>query len=297
MLIKPSKLVGTLEELQAALNNPDISDITINSTIFISENTVIDFHGKRVTIVLNFSRSSVFILDAEGIELTFKSSTGSGGIVPVRLNQDVALIQNDNINNTVTFDAGFNVDYSESKNFNIIKSSKKTTLNFSGANIKNNKLIWANRINISGGSITCTSATAIYISKNGTFNMSGGKVQSTSENNVGIVIGDGVKANIFGGTAGSIRINGDGASLKISSDAKIIDDRYNCICIYISEESTNVSIEMSGGSIESGYIGINNSSVSSKINITGGTISANDNGIYSKGSVNITGGEIISKGT
>ncbi len=86
MLIKPSKLVGTLDELQAALNNPDISDITINATISISKDTVIDFHGKRVTIVLNFSRDAVFTLDNPNITLTFKSSTGSGGIVPVRLN-------------------------------------------------------------------------------------------------------------------------------------------------------------------------------------------------------------------
>ena len=98
MSIKPSKLVGTLDELQEVLNDPDISDITINSTISILENTVIDFNGKTVNIVVNFSRDSVFSLDAENIELTFKSSGDSGGVVPVRLNQAVALVNNDNIN-------------------------------------------------------------------------------------------------------------------------------------------------------------------------------------------------------
>lgn len=295
MPITLSNLVGTLDELQAALTGAGTSDITINSTISIDKDTVIDLNGKKVNIVANFSRDAVFTLDAEGITLTFKSSTGSGGIVPVRLNQAVALIENNNFNNTVTFDAGFNVDYSAFENFNVIRSPKAMTLNFTGANITSEKRISATAINISGGSITCSGEdVAIYVSKNGTFNMSGGTVKTTSENYGSILLNSRGTANISGGTTESIRINGDGGSLKISDDAKIIDDGSG---IYIPEESTNVSIEMSGGSIESGYNGISNHSASSKINITGGTISAVEIGIASKGSVNISGGEIISKGT
>ncbi len=293
MLIRPSKLVGTLDELQAALNNPDISNITINSTISIDKDTVIDLNGKNVNIVANFSRDAVFTLDAEGISLTFKSSNGSGGIVPVRLNQAVALIENNNFKNTVTFDTGFDVDYSAFKNFNVIKSPNAMTLNFTGANITSTKKISAVSINISGGSITC-SGEDVAILPYGTFNMSGGKVKTFDEGAISIFISDGVKANISGGTTGSIRINGDGANLKISGDAKIIADGHG---IYIPEASSNVSIEMNGGSIESGYTGINNDSVSSNINIIGGTISAGFHGIDSAGSVNISGGEIISKGT
>lgn len=295
MPITLSNLVGTLDELQSALTGADVSDITINSTISIDKDTVIDLNGKTVNIVANFSRDAVFTLNNPNITLTLKSSNGSGGIVPLRLSQFVTLVQNDNINNTVTFDAGFDVDYSEKENFYVIKSSKKMTLNFSGANIKTNKLIWANHINILDGSITCTDATALYVSKKGTFNMSGGTVKSTSENNFSIVISDGVKANITGGTTGSIRMNGDGGSLKISNNAKIVDRSSG---IAIPEESSNVSIEMSGGSIESiDAVGIGNGSLSSMINISGGKISTGGNGIYSKGAVNISDGEIFSKGT
>ena len=298
MSIKPSKLVGTLDELQAVLNDPDISDITINSTISISENTVIDFNGKTVNVVVNFSRDSVFSLDAENIALTFKSSGESGGVVPVRLHQAVALVNNDNINNTVTFDEGFDVDYSEFENFKVIELSKRMTLNFIGANITSNGKISASSINISGGSITCAGEdTAVSIFSYGSFNMSGGKVRSNSENKVSIVFNSRVTANISGGTTGNIRINGDGTILKISGNAQIIDDSG---CIYVPENSTNVSIEMNGGSIESSKgNGINNcaSDSGSKINITGGIISANQAGIYSKCPVNISDGKIISKGT
>ena len=209
MPITLSNLVGTLDELQAALTGADVSDITINSTISILEDIVLDFNGKTVKIAENFSRDSVFILSKPNISLTFKSSNGSGGIVPVKLNQSGGLVFNDTRNSTVTFDEGFEADYSEFKNFNLIRDAfdvfgpcpVNVTLNFSGANIKIYRQIYAHNVNISGGSIYYTGEdAAIVIAENGVLNISNGAVKSVNEKRFCIGISGGAEANIFGGT-------------------------------------------------------------------------------------------------
>lgn len=241
-------IIDTLEKLQNFLDNSNYSVASITSCISITKDTVIDLHGKTIKISDTFLYDCVFVLNASPITLTFKSSNGSGGIVPENSNEKVALIKNRVLNNTVTFDEGFDVDCSEFENFNFVESSQPITLNFSGANITTHHAIETTDINISGGSITCNGEdVAIRVINNGKLNISGGKIS--------------------GG-------------------------------IYVPEESTNVYIEMSGGSIESrNGNGIFNcaSDRGSKINITGGTISVAKNGIYSKSHVNISGGKIISE--
>lgn len=291
-----AKLVGTLDALQKALKNPNSNQITINSTILINEDTVIDLNGKTVNIVANFFGDSVFKFNNSNISLTFKSSSDSGGIVPIRLNKDYALVSNAGSNNTVTFDTGFDVDYSRFKNFDVIKSSKAITLNFSGANLTYAKQIRSSFVNVSGGSLTCTDDAALVITSNGKLNITGGTVKTTAQNKVSITLNSEVKANISGGTTGCIRLNDDGSSLTISDNAQIIDSSAG---IYVPEESTNVLIEMTGGTITSenncGIYCVASDS-GSKINITGGTIKAAENGVYSFSLLNVSGGTFISEG-
>ena len=288
------RTVKTIEGLQAALANSKADKITIISTILINANTVIDFNGKSVKLSKQFSDECIFKLNAPNINLTLKSSEGSGGIIPAKSDKNITLISNSFENNNVTFDAGFTAEYSDFKNFYIVEKSNTVALNFSGANITTNNCIYAKDIKISGGNIICTGEEAA-IGINGSFNMSGGNVKTNSENYVSIVFYGGVKANISGGTTGTIRINDDDGSLKISGDAKIIAKSNG---IYISEKSTNVYIEMNGGSIESSerFAIFNRASDGgSKIVITGGKISsANKNGIFSKCPVYISGGYFFS---
>lgn len=202
------RTVKTIEGLQTVLADPNATKISIIGTIPVTKNTVLDFNGKTVKIAENFSRDSVFLLSKPNVSLTFKSSNGSGGIVPVKLNQNGGLVLNDTQNSTVTFDAGFDVDYSEFKNFNIIVDSfnifgacpTNAALNFSGANVKINRQIYAYDINISGGSINYTGEdAAIQIAENGSFNMSGGTIKSDNEKSAAIVISAESEVNISDG--------------------------------------------------------------------------------------------------
>lgn len=263
-------IIDTLEKLQNFLDNSNYSVASITSCISITKDTVIDLHGKTIKISDTFLYDSVFVLNASPITLTFKSSNGSGGIVPENSNKEIALVKNGVLNNTVTFDEGFDVDCSEFENFNFVESSQPITLNFSGANIATNRPIraWDN-INISGGSVICNGEdVAIMVINNGKLNISGGKIsggicvpeESTnvyiemsggiieSRNGYGILnftSDRGSKINITGGTI-SVAKNGIYSKSHVNiSGGKIISESKECTLI--GGYGSNAVISISDG--------------------------------------------------
>ena len=259
------RTVKTLEGLQKVLADPKSTKISIIGTISIEKDAVIDFNGKTVKLAESFARDSVFTLSSPNISLTLKSSNGSGGIVPTRLNQGGGLVLNDTQNSTVTFDAGFDVDYSKFKNFNIVMDTLEAfgncpvnvKLNFSGANIKTNRQIYAYNINISGGSINYTGEdSAIVIADNGTFNMSGGTIFATKHDiySKSLINISGGKIISRGKNYSAVFVDGSNAVISISDGTFISVSS----CVYLINGAKG---KITGGTFEGHCaIGIEDSS-------------------------------------
>jgi len=275
----------------------NVSGGTVSATtgmaIYHNSGNAVNISGGTVSagnnIAIYLASVSVITISGTTTKVTSANTSSTGGTICLAgigtSNAARLIVQGGTVENTSTGDSYANTVYNSSPG--AVNVSGGTVSATTGTAIRNNS---TGAVNVSGGTVSATTGTAIYNSKEGVITISGTTTSVTSANSSNT---SGTICLASSGSSTDARLNIEGGIVRNTSTNSSTDNN----AIYNNSAG---AVNISGGTVSTtDGVAISNNS-SGAVNITSGTLTTGGTvvTIYntSTGTVNVSGGTVTSTG-
>ena len=283
--------VSSAEEMTDALAGGGNIKLTDSFRVYeevnwvVTKSVVIDLNGKSITSTYNKSNYYLFMINGGSLTI-LDNSAGEEGKIEVNANNSRA-IGIDGTGSKFTLESGTIAASYEALEFK--SSAVNSVVNINGGTMtaqNGNETIGVygngSVVNMTGGELIMTNGRNQCVYLNGIFNMSGGKIVSSS---AGVYIRQNSELNVSGGAViqssfsqyGAIYVDGDEDAPAIVNITGGTVESTNNICSAITSTSSSYGeISISGGSIKTANnrAVFNFKSSTNEVAISGGTFSS-----------------------